>query len=380
MATYLRWSRSLIRRGSGNASAVLSIVKGAGSRPSFPCLRLGRRLRQCRGLLRFVRVLIYGNSPGRPKALQSHPKTLLDPRRIVRRQFFLLPKAAMRPESGLVRTAESFDLREPSIAPAKVRASLTNWTPDVEGSSALVISARISSCTQKIQLLATPFVDGCYCSSAFCLLALAASAYSISRRIASEREGLSFCCLAQLSILDLSADGSRTVRIGSCPVGGRPRFLCVTGIDISHNLYYMKVEPAESGNFPPTLTQAKEEPMAQADYVSIATRALITGVGAKPSTNPVRAAHAEFVAAVAGHPPCPIPIYADASDIEDRADHLKTVLNVLSVYVTALLDDTAQNLPGGLDLRQVDALLSDLTSEVGGTLQQAAEDLERRAA
>jgi hypothetical protein len=112
--------------------------------------------------------------------------------------------------------------------------------------------------------------------------------------------------------------------------------------------------------------------MAQADYVSNAIRALITGANAKPSTNPVRAAHADFVTAMAGNPPWPIPLFADASDLEDRADHLKTVLAALTVYVTAILDDTAQNVPGGLDLRQIDALLSDLTSDVTGTIQRAA--------
>jgi hypothetical protein len=120
--------------------------------------------------------------------------------------------------------------------------------------------------------------------------------------------------------------------------------------------------------------------MAQADYVTNAIRALITGAGAKPSTNPVRAAHAEFVAAVAGHPPWPIPLYADAIDLEDRADHLNTVLNALSVYVTGVLDDTAQNIPGGLDLGQIDALLSDLTSEVTGTLRRAADVLAEEVA
>ena len=35
----------------------------------------------------------------------------------------------------------------------------------------------------------------------FCCLTLTASAISIRRRIASERDGLLFCCLAQLSIL-----------------------------------------------------------------------------------------------------------------------------------------------------------------------------------
>jgi hypothetical protein len=38
--------------------------------------------------------------------------------------------------------------------------------------------------------------------------------------------------------------------------------------------------------------------MAQADYVPKPIRGLIKGAGAKPSTNPVRAAHAEFVAAL----------------------------------------------------------------------------------
>jgi hypothetical protein len=113
--------------------------------------------------------------------------------------------------------------------------------------------------------------------------------------------------------------------------------------------------------------------MAQADDVSNAIRALITGAGAKPSTNPVRVAHAEFVAALAAQPPWPIPLFADCTDLEDRADYLRNVLNGLSVYVTAILDDTAQNVPGGLDLREIDALLSDLASEVTGTIQRAAD-------
>src|SRR5262249_1477950 len=72
-----------------------------------------------------------------------------------------------------------------------------------------------------------------YLSRELCLFDLAASPNSISRRIASEREGLSLWCLAQVSIADLRSIGRRTVRVGSCPVAGRPRprFFCVTGID-----------------------------------------------------------------------------------------------------------------------------------------------------
>jgi hypothetical protein len=115
--------------------------------------------------------------------------------------------------------------------------------------------------------------------------------------------------------------------------------------------------------------------MAQADYVSNAVRALITGANAKPFTNSVRAAHADFVTAMAGNPPRPIPLFADSSDLEDRVAHPKTVLDAVSVYVTAILDDTAQKVPGGLDPRQIDALLSDMTSDVTGTLQRAAEGM-----
>jgi hypothetical protein len=100
----------------------------------------------------------------------------------------------------------------------------------------------------------------------------------------------------------------------------------------------------------------------------------------KPSASPVRAAYAEFVAAVAGHPPQPIPLYPDAVDLEARADHLNKVLAALSVYVAVILDDTAENVPGGLDLRYIHAALSDLASDVTGTVQQAAQDLEGRFA
>jgi len=70
---------------------------------------------------------------------------------------------------------------------------------------------------------------GRYCSPRLlCRFDLAARALSIRRRIASEREGLSFCCFAQVSIADLTVSGRRTVSTGSRPVAGRPGFLGVT--------------------------------------------------------------------------------------------------------------------------------------------------------
>jgi hypothetical protein len=110
--------------------------------------------------------------------------------------------------------------------------------------------------------------------------------------------------------------------------------------------------------------------MVQAEYVTSAIRTLITG-GSAPSTNAARTAYAGFIADLSGHPPRSIPLNPDAVDLKDRVDHLNRVLTALSAYLTAILDDTAQNVPGGLGLRQIDALPSDLGSDVIGTLQRA---------
>ena len=120
--------------------------------------------------------------------------------------------------------------------------------------------------------------------------------------------------------------------------------------------------------------------MAQAEYVTNANRAFITGASAKPSTNPIRAAYADFIARLAGHPPRPIPPDPHAVDLEDRLDHLETVFTALSAYPIAILSGNAENVPGGLDLRQVDDLLSDLASDMIGTLQHAVERIAWRVA
>jgi hypothetical protein len=119
--------------------------------------------------------------------------------------------------------------------------------------------------------------------------------------------------------------------------------------------------------------------MAQAELVSIASRATITGANTKPSTVPiyggVRAAYAEFLAKLAAHPPCPIPVDADSIDLEDRVDHLNEVFSGLIAYLTAVLDDTAQNTSGGLDLCDAEAILSDLASDLSGAIQNAADEM-----
>jgi hypothetical protein len=121
--------------------------------------------------------------------------------------------------------------------------------------------------------------------------------------------------------------------------------------------------------------------MAQAEHVINAIRGLITGASEGLSTTtPVCIAHAEFVAAVVEHPPRPIPLDADAIDLEDRADHLDKVFGALLTYVTAILDDTAQNVPGRIDFRDAEGILTDLASDLTGTIQLAADDMAGRVA
>jgi hypothetical protein len=100
----------------------------------------------------------------------------------------------------------------------------------------------------------------------------------------------------------------------------------------------------------------------------------------RPSPSPVGAAHAEFVSALARDPPRTIPVDADAIDLEDRTDHLSKVFSALSVYLAVIIDDTAQNVPGRLDLPDIEAILADLTSDVTGTIQHAAESMSGRVA
>ena len=120
--------------------------------------------------------------------------------------------------------------------------------------------------------------------------------------------------------------------------------------------------------------------MAQAEYLTNSIRAPIPGVIGNPCTSLVCAAHAKFVAALARHRPRTIPLDADALDLKDRTKHLNTVLGALSVYVTVILGDTAQNVPGGPELPHIETPLFDLTFDATGTIQHAADGMAGRVA
>ena len=122
--------------------------------------------------------------------------------------------------------------------------------------------------------------------------------------------------------------------------------------------------------------------MAQAELVSIASRARFTDAHQNPSTIPagcrVKAAYTEFLGALAAHPPRRIPIEADSIDLQDRADHLNAVFGGLAGYLGLILDDTAQNAPGGLDFTDAEAILADLASDLTGAIQRAADEMAGR--
>jgi hypothetical protein len=100
--------------------------------------------------------------------------------------------------------------------------------------------------------------------------------------------------------------------------------------------------------------------MAQADCLPNAIRAPTTGVHPSSSTR-------------SGQPP--LPILLD-SGIEDPAGHRNKVITRLPVHVTGIID--TRNAPSGLDLRQIEAVFSDVASDVTRTIQHVADGMAGR--
>ena len=119
--------------------------------------------------------------------------------------------------------------------------------------------------------------------------------------------------------------------------------------------------------------------MAQAECITTAIRQLMSRGRPPKSTSPVWAAHIEFVAALAGNVPDPIHSDGHSEDLEGRADHLEKVFAALHVYLTAIIADTAHNIPGGsLDRRYLDNVFRDLSADALGIIRNAAEEMRER--
>ena len=116
--------------------------------------------------------------------------------------------------------------------------------------------------------------------------------------------------------------------------------------------------------------------MAQAECIITAIRELMSRGQPPKSTSPVLLAHTEFVVALAGNVPHPIYADVDSEDLERRADHLEKVFAALHVYLTAIIADTAHNIPSGsLDRRYLDTLFRDLAADALGVIRNAAEEM-----
>src|SRR5215472_9154015 len=116
--------------------------------------------------------------------------------------------------------------------------------------------------------------------------------------------------------------------------------------------------------------------MAQAKCVTSAICELLSRGRPPRSTNPVQLAHIELVAALAGNVPHPICADVDSEDLDGRADHLDRVFAALHVYLTAIIADTAHNIPGGtLDRRYLDNLFRDLSADALCVIRNAAEEM-----
>ena len=116
--------------------------------------------------------------------------------------------------------------------------------------------------------------------------------------------------------------------------------------------------------------------MAQAESITTAIRQLMSRGRPTKSTSPVRQAHTEFIAALAGNVPHPIYAGANADDLDDRADHLEKVFRALHAYLAVLIGDTAENIPGGaLDPRYLDNLFHALCADAVGVIRTAAEEM-----
>ena len=119
--------------------------------------------------------------------------------------------------------------------------------------------------------------------------------------------------------------------------------------------------------------------MAQAEHITTAIRELMSREQPLKSTNRVRAAHTEFVAALAGNAPHPIRSDANWETLEGRADHLEKTIAALHVYLSAIIAESAEDIPAStLDRRYLDGLFQQFSAEVLGAIRDAATEMRVR--
>jgi hypothetical protein len=119
--------------------------------------------------------------------------------------------------------------------------------------------------------------------------------------------------------------------------------------------------------------------MAQAEHITTAIRELMSRGRPANSTNLVRAAHTEFVAALAGNAPHPIRSDANWETLEERANHLEKTIAALHVYFNAIITETAGDIPASTrDRRYLDGLFQQFSAKVLGAIRDAAAEVRGR--
>jgi hypothetical protein len=116
--------------------------------------------------------------------------------------------------------------------------------------------------------------------------------------------------------------------------------------------------------------------MAQAECITTAIRRLLSRGRPSKSTSLVRLAHTELIAALAGNVPHPIYAEANSDDLDGRAEHLEKVFEALHAYLTIVVSDTAQNIPGGtLNRSCLDHVFRDLSADALCVIRHAADEM-----
>ena len=108
-----------------------------------------------------------------------------------------------------------------------------------------------------------------------------------------------------------------------------------------------------------------------------AVQAAIAALGARPLAAP-RDAHAALLAKLAADPPQVIRFVADADDLEARSKHIEDVLDAVTAYITAVMNDTDASTSGGLGAAKLDWLLAglaDLRGDAAGLCEIAADTI-----
>ena len=119
--------------------------------------------------------------------------------------------------------------------------------------------------------------------------------------------------------------------------------------------------------------------MAQAEHITTAIRELMSRGQPLKSTNRARAAHTEFVAALAGNAPHPIRSDPSWQALRGRADHLEKTIAALHVYLSAIIAETTEDIPAStLDRRYLEGLFQQFSAKVLGAIRDAAAEVRGR--